>query len=81
MPIYQYKAEKEGCAYCRDGFEILQNLKDPPLPVCPECKGPVKKCPSVIGKGGVPTLSDGNLRDKGFTKLKRRGDGTYEKTT
>jgi len=56
-------------------------MKEDPLAKCPRCGAPVKKCPSLIGKGGVPTLSDGNLRDKGFTKLKRRGDGTYEKTT
>ncbi len=81
MPIYQYKAETEGCDYCRNGFELFQTMKEDPLAKCPRCGAPVKKCPSLIGKGGVPTLSDGNLRDKGFTKLKRRGDGTYEKTT
>ncbi len=80
MPIYQYKTTEKGCSCCRDGFEIMQSMKDKPLSCCPKCKGPVKKIPASVS-GGVPTLSNSNLRDKGFTKLVKRGDGTYEKTT
>ena len=80
MPIYQYKTTKKGCDYCRDGFEIMQSMKDKSLSRCPKCKGLIKKIPASFG-GGIPTLSNSNLRDKGFTKLVKRGDGTYEKTT
>lgn len=80
MPIYVYKTTEKGCSHCREGFEVLQAMSAKPLKQCPECGGPVRKCPARVG-GGVPMMSNGNLRDKGFTKLERRGDGTYEKTT
>lgn len=80
MPIYQYKSSKGGCDYCRPGFDTMQSMKDKPLSKCPKCNGSVKKVPSSVS-GFTPMLSNGNLRDKGFTKLKKRGDGTYEQTT
>jgi putative FmdB family regulatory protein len=80
MPIYQYKAVEKGCDYCRAGFEQAQSMRDKPLETCPRCGAAVRKRPSLFS-GGVALLSDGNLRDKGFTKLKKRGDGTYEKMT
>jgi len=80
MPIYQYKAVKDGCEYCRVGFEQLQSMKAKPLVKCPRCGVAVKKCPCLCS-GFTPALSDGNLRDKGFTKLVRKDHGVYEKTT
>ena len=80
MPIYQYKAVDDGCDYCRDGFEQMQSMKSEALSHCPGCKAAVRKVPSLFS-GGTPMLSNGNLRDKGFTKLQKRGDGTYEKMT
>ena len=80
MPIYQYKPVKNSCLYCCDGFEVMQAMSDAPLKYCPKCSKPVKKVPSTF-RGSVPLLSDGNLRDKGFTKLVRRDKGVYEKTT
>ena len=80
MPIYHYKATGPGCDYCRDGFDLMQAMKDKALARCPKCKRAVKKVPAPCS-GFTPMLSDSNLRDKGFTKLKRRSDGTYEKTT
>ena len=80
MPIYVYKAIEKGCPYCEKGFEQLQSMQAQPLKECPKCHAPIHKCPARVS-GYVPTLSDGNLRDQGFTKLKRRGDGSYEKTT
>jgi putative FmdB family regulatory protein len=80
MPTYQYKASDAGCDFCRPGFEQVQSMKDEPLTACPKCGGPVHKIPSLFS-GGVPMLSNGHLRDKGFTKLQKRSDGSYEKTT
>lgn len=80
MPIYVYKAQGEGCARCASGFEQLQAMSARPLTQCPACGGAVKRVPALVS-GGVPTLSNGNLRDKGFTKLVRRDHGVYEKTT
>jgi len=80
MPIYQYKAVAGGCDCCRGGFELMQSIKDKALTKCPKCGKAVKKVPSLCS-GFTPMLSNGNLRDKGFTKLQKRGDGTYEKMT
>lgn len=79
MPIYQYKAKEAGCDYCREGFEQMQSMSAKPLTKCPKCGHPVKKVPARVS-GGTPTLSNGNLRDKGFTKLVNRGDA-FEKVT
>ena len=80
MPIYRYKSTGEGCSYCREGFDELQSMSARPLAKCPRCKGKVIKCPALCS-GGVGMLSNGNLRDKGFTKLKNQGGGTFEKLT
>ena len=80
MPIYQYKAEKNGCKTCTSGFELMQSMKDKPLQECPQCGTKVKKIPSQVS-GFVPLLSNSSLRDKGFTKLVKRDTGTYEKVT
>ena len=80
MPIYQYKAKKNGCDHCREGFEEMQSFSARPLTKCPQCKAAVKKIPAPC-RSCTPMLSDGNLRDKGFTKLVRRDKGVYEKTT
>ena len=80
MPIYQYKAKKDGCDYCNVGFEKMQPIHAKPLAKCPRCGKAVKKVPSLC-HGYTPMLSDGNLRDKGFTKLVKKDKGVYEKST
>ncbi len=80
MPIYVYKSTEQGCEYCKDGFEIFQAMSDKPLKVCPKCDKPIKKIPASFG-GGEPSMSNGKLRDLGFTKLVKRGDGSYENVT
>ena len=80
MPIYRYKSADKGCDYCSNGFETMQSIRARPLRKCPRCGGKVKKIPAPCG-GYTPMLSDSNLRDKGFTKLVKKDDGTYEKTT
>lgn len=81
MPIYQYKAkdDKQSCDTCKNGFEIIQSMKDKELKKCLECGNAIKKVPSLVS-GGVPMMSDGNLREKGFKKLVRRDKGVYERT-
>ena len=80
MPVYWYKTTKTGCDHCKDHFEYTQSMTEEPLKQCPNCSGPVKKIPTPVS-GGVPKLSNGSLRDKGFTKFEKRSDGNYEKTT
>ena len=80
MPIYKYQTKKNGCDYCQNGFEIMQAMSAKTLSKCPQCNKPIKKIPAGCS-GFSPLLSNSNLRDKGFTKLQKRGDGSYEKVT
>ena len=38
MPIYGYK-----CEQCGHELEVLQSMSDPPLKVCSNCMGPLRK--------------------------------------
>lgn len=81
MPIYEYKAgnETSGCPYCRDGFECLRKLSDPPLESCPQCGSVVVKLISAPSVGLSRAGLDDRARGAGFHKLKRLGKGEYEK--
>src|SRR5207302_9443386 len=49
MPIYGYK-----CDQCGHEVEVLQSMSDPPLKVCPNCMGPLRKmiyAAGIIFKG------------------------------
>ena len=85
MPIYRYRATdpEQGCDRCREAFEELQTLSDPPLAACPDCGLAVRR---LVGGGQCVTnrrwntkkmLSDGNLKRLGFKKLVKEGDGKY----
>jgi putative FmdB family regulatory protein len=87
MPTYEYQAREpaEACDHCRQRFEVVQSMQDPPLAVCPQCCRPVRR---VISRCAVSTaqsarsmLSDKNLKQKGFTKLVNEGGGRFRKVT
>lgn len=78
MPTYEYEHIDTPCEKGKI-FEIKQLMSDPPLAICPRCKGLVKK---IISRPFITrTRSDSELRDLGFTKLVRRDDGVYENVT
>lgn len=86
MPIYEYQARKtaEGCARCREVFEVRQSMSEEPLTQCPDCGRPVER---IISLSAVSTaqstrsmLSDKNLKEKGFHKLVNEGGGKFRKT-
>lgn len=79
MPTYEYEHLDEPCERGHI-FEIRQAMNDPPLAVCPRCKGMVRKIMSCASIRRAQK-SDGELRDLGFTKLVRREDGVYENVT
>jgi len=78
MPIYEYKAVEAGCERCQAGFQILQRLKDDPLISCPSCGVPVEKILSTFGVSSS-VLSPSNLKSHGFTTLKKKDKGVYER--
>ncbi|OQY58562.1 MAG: transcriptional regulator [Desulfobacteraceae bacterium 4572_88] len=78
MPIYEYEHLDDPCERGKI-FEVRQSMDDPPLAVCPGCKGMVKKLISCVSISAPK--SDTELRDLGFTKLVRREEGVYENVT
>jgi putative FmdB family regulatory protein len=44
MPIYGYR-----CDECGHEFETFQNMSDPPMTVCPNCKGKLRKQVYPVG--------------------------------
>lgn len=78
MPLYEYEHLETPCDNGKR-FEKLQRVDDPPLAVCPVCGGAVRR---LIGAPNIATpAGNAGLRDKGFTKLVRRSDGSYENVT
>ncbi len=78
MPTYEYEHLDESCERGKI-FEIKQSINDPPLAICPRCKGMVKKLISCVNINRPKTNTE--LKDLGFTKLVRRDDGVYENVT
>jgi putative FmdB family regulatory protein len=81
MPTYEYQATDPArcCATCRDKFELVRLLKDPPVTACPQCGAPVHKLISAPAIGRSASCLDDRAKNAGFTKLKRLGKGEYEK--
>jgi putative FmdB family regulatory protein len=86
MPLYEYRAkdpEQSSCYRCRDGFDHMQSMSDPPLTSCPECGHPVERLISLPNISTTQStrsmLSDKNLKAKGFTKLVNEGHGKFRK--
>jgi putative FmdB family regulatory protein len=81
MPIYEYKSieGKLGCPYCRNGFECIRRLSDPPLNECPKCRTEVRKLISAAAVGASKSGFDDRAKSAGFHKLKKLGSGEYEK--
>jgi putative FmdB family regulatory protein len=65
MPTYEYE-----CTPCRVVFETQHGMKDPPLEVCPRCRGPVSRLISA------PNLNRGNYASP--TEAKYAGMSTKE---
>jgi hypothetical protein len=82
MPIYEYIAEdpEKSCRICAKGFELMRPLDRAPLEFCLYCKNPIRK---VISQVSTPRLtkplSVSDAKSAGFTVLKRRDKGVYEK--
>lgn len=82
MPIYEYIAidPEAGCRTCARGFELRRPLSRPALEKCPLCRNPVKKLITRINTPRVTKpLSVSAAKSAGFTVLKRRDKGVYEK--
>lgn len=80
MPIYEYEPEDGNCRVCGGRFELRRPVDREPLKACPLCRKPVRK---VVSLAHTPKLmkpvSVSQARSAGFSVLKRRDQGVYEK--
>ena len=82
MPIYEYIAEdpEKSCRICAKGFELMRPVDRAPLEQCLYCKNPIRK---IISRVSTPRLtkplSVSDAKSAGFTVMKRRVKGVYEK--
>lgn len=81
MPLYDYIADDgaEGCAFCKNGFEVAQKIGDQKLTACPKCGGSIRKVVSAPNLTHSHFDLDYRAKRAGFSKLKRLGKGEYEK--
>lgn len=82
MPLYEYIAEdpENGCRICIRGFELRRSLDREPLEFCLLCKKPVRKVISQVSTPKVSKeMSVSAAKSAGFTILKKRDVGVYEK--
>ncbi|MGF1657545.1 MAG: FmdB family zinc ribbon protein [Verrucomicrobiales bacterium] len=80
MPIYVYELTEGECHICGGSFELRRPVNREPLEKCPLCKKAVRK---VISQVNLPKIlapvSVSDAKKAGFTVLKRRDQGVYEK--
>ena len=81
MPIREYQAgnPEKGCQDCRNRFERLEKLDDPPLLKCERCGAEVVRLISAPRVGASQSGADTRARQAGFHKLKKISKGEYEK--
>jgi len=81
MPIREYIATdpKKACAYCKAGFEQIEQMDSPPNTACPECGSAIQRQISAPQVGGSNSGFDDRAKSAGFTKLEKLGHGEYEK--
>ena len=80
MPIYEYELVEGDCRICGGRFELRRPADREPLTHCPLCRKPVRKvisAPFTPKAARKPSVSE--AKQAGFTVLKRRDKGVYEK--
>lgn len=82
MPVFRYAPLSPPCKLCGEGFDLVQPAAAPALAACPTCGQPVQR--AVATRANLPKLtaplSVSQVKQAGFTVLRRTGDGTYEKS-
>lgn len=81
MPLYDYQANDpaHGCSTCREPFEVMRRLDEPPLIACPTCGAPIHKLIAAPALGRSKSKLDDRAKAAGFHKLKRVDQGAFEK--
>lgn len=81
MPIFEYEhllnEDARPPRGCTPRFEHLESRSAPPLSHCPRCGIALRRVPSGFATSR-DVLSTSNIKEKGFTRLRRRDKGAYE---
>lgn len=83
MPLYEYE-----CGKCGERIEVIRSFSDPPLVVCPNCGGDLKKLlssPAFQFKGSGFYLTDygksGSAGDRASEKSEEKKEKDKEKSS
>ena len=76
MPIYDYEHIDETGPDCTPQFELAHSISEK-LESCPRCGKPIRKLVSRFSHH-KNVLGTANIKEKGFTRLRRKDKGVYE---
>jgi putative FmdB family regulatory protein len=77
MPIYEYRSIKNGCPYCKKGFDVIQKMSEAPLTACPKCGAAVKKAVSRFRANVVETPEEAAAVDKQIRDYEGEGKWSH----
>ena len=80
-PLYKYVSiSGKGCNHCeKEGFEVIQSIKDEIFQKCPKCGGGVKK---VFGRQARKYVTERRMNySQSNQDLRRLGLKKYKKTS
>ncbi len=76
MPIYDYEHLDKIGEGCDAQFELAHSMSEA-VENCPACGNPIRKIVSRFSHH-KNVLSTSNIKEKGFTRLRRKDKGVYE---
>lgn len=81
LPIYEYELDEDQpeCQICTGRFEVLQEITEGALTLCPGCGLP---CHRIVSRATFKVQKGGDAQkaaDKGFTTWRRSKKGEWEK--
>lgn len=79
MPVYVYEPTGEGCFLCESQLEILQEVSENALTLCPHCGSEIRR---VITRASFKFQADASpdgAAKKGFATYRKLEHGVYEK--
>lgn len=75
MPIYEYESKNlnKACPHCSRRFEVVQQMQEAPLRVCPRCGQPVRKVISWCRAAIVETSDEHARVNQKIAEYEREG--------
>lgn len=75
MPIYEYESldPRKGCDKCAKRFEVIQEIDEEPLTVCPSCERKVKKVISWCHSAMIERSDEHVKASKKISEYEKQG--------